>query len=355
MPQNYDRHFRGWVSVRQALASSLNVPAVRTIGMVGVNRFADQLQRLGIKLPRTGDHYGYSLALGSAETGLLQLTNAYRTLANGGRYGETRLQPASNTAPSPGRQALDAHASFIIGHILSDNNARLATFGDNSVLHTRFWTAVKTGTSKDMRDNWAIGYSTRYTVGVWVGNAQGQAMWDVSGTTGAAPVWASIMQYLHRDAPSPAPQPPVGLVQTRVDFGSPESGSTTEPSRMEWFIRGTEQSSFARPPRTSSRAAARILHPVNGTLLAIDPDIPPKRQRLNLRASISNGRWAIDGKPVGQGQSLPWMPWPGRHRITLQTASGQVLDAVEIEVRGAAVRASATVPGKRLQRQGNDR
>ena len=355
VPQNYDRHFRGWVSVRQALASSLNVPAVRTIGMVGVNRFADQLQRLGIKLPRTGDHYGYSLALGSAETGLLQLTNAYRTLANGGRYGETRLQPASNTAPSPGRQALDAHASFIIGHILSDNNARLATFGDNSVLHTRFWTAVKTGTSKDMRDNWAVGYSTRYTVGVWVGNAQGQAMWDVSGTTGAAPVWASIMQYLHRDAPSPAPQPPVGLVQTRVDFGSPESGSTTEPSRMEWFIRGTEQSSFARPPRTSSRATARILHPVNGTLLAIDPDIPPKRQRLNLRASISNGRWAIDGKPVGQGQSLPWMPWPGRHRITLQTASGQVLDAVEIEVRGAAVRSSATVPGKRLQRQGNDR
>ena len=355
VPQNYDRHFRGWVSVRQALASSLNVPAVRTIGMVGVNRFADQLQRLGIQLLRTGDHYGYSLALGSAETGLLQLANAYRTLANGGRYGETRMQPASNTAPSPGKQALDPRASFIIGHILSDNNARLPTFGDNSVLHTRFWTAVKTGTSKDMRDNWAVGYSARYTVGVWVGNAQGQAMWDVSGTTGAAPVWASIMQYLHRGTPSTAPQPPAGLVQTRVIFGSPDAASTTEPSRMEWFIRGTEQSSFGRPPHTSSRAAARILHPVNGTLLAIDPDIPPKRQRLNLRASISNGRWVIDGKPVGQGQSMPWMPWPGRHRITLQTVSGQVLDAVEIEVRGAAAKPGATAPGKRLQRQGNGR
>jgi penicillin-binding protein 1C len=163
------------------------------------------------------------------------------------------------------------------------------------------------------------------------------------------------MQYLHRGTPSPAPQPPAGLAQTRVNFDSQDAAATTEPSRIEWFIHGTEQSSFSRPPHTSSRAAARILHPVNGTLLAIDPDIPPKRQRLNLRASISNGRWVIDGKPVGQGQSLPWMPWPGRHRITLQTTSGQVLDSVEIEVRGAAVRPGVTAPGKRLQRQGNGR
>ena len=365
VPRNYDRSFRGWVSVRQALASSLNVPAVRTIGLVGVNRFAAQLQRLGLKLPRTGDHYGYSLALGSAETSLLQLSNAFRTLANGGRHSDTRLLlPVANTPQTAvnSQQALDARASFIVGHILSDNNARIPTFGSNSILHTPFWTAVKTGTSKDMRDNWAVGYSERYTVGVWVGNAQGQAMWDVSGTMGAAPVWAAIMQYLHRNTPSRAPQPPAGLVQTRVDFGttaatvsarSPAAAASftrVEPSRMEWFIQGTEQASFVRPLRAPHLAGARILNPPEGTLLAIDPDIPPSRQRLMLRTGISNARWLIDGKLVGQGQNVAWMPWPGRHTITLQTISGKTLDEVKIEVRGAAVRPGAPPPGQAPQR-----
>ena len=376
VPKNYDLNFRGWVSVRQALAASLNVPAVRTIGMVGVNRFASQLQRLGIPLPHTGDHYGYSLALGSAEMSLLQLTNAYRTLANGGLHGQTHVQPAPSASArkqtSPA--ALDARASFIVSHILSDNNARIATFGSNSVLHTRFWTAVKTGTSKDMRDNWAIGYSERYTVGVWVGNAQGQAMWNVSGTTGAAPVWAAIMRYLHRNTPSHAPRPPAGLVQTRVDFGQPTPSaapasarpatlstppaSHTEPARMEWFIQGTEQASFMRPQPAAHTGAAHILNPVNGTLLALDPDIPPKRQRLWLRASANTGathRWLINGKPVGKGPALPWMPWPGKHRIALQNAQGQTLDEVQIEVRGAAAKPQGHAAAKRQQRPGPPR
>ena len=88
--------------------------------------------------------------------------------------------------------ALDARAAFIVGDILSDGNARARTFGTDSVLATRFWSAVKTGTSKDMRDNWAVGWSERYTVGVWVGNASGDAMHDVSGTSGAAPIWAKL-------------------------------------------------------------------------------------------------------------------------------------------------------------------
>ena len=379
VPRNYDRHFRGWVSLRQAMAASLNVPAVRTIGMVGVNRFADQLRRLGIKLPHTGDHYGYSLALGSAEMSLLQLTNAYRALANGGRYSAARWQPSAlpasantpaaaraATPPAPFSQALDARASFIVSNILSDNNARIPTFGSNSVLHTRFWTAVKTGTSKDMRDNWAIGYSERYTVGVWVGNAQGQAMWDVSGTTGAAPVWAAIMRYLHRNTPSRPPQPPAGLVQARVEFGhtaatqaspsahkSNKTAHNAEPARMEWFIQGTEQSSFVRSQRSSSPAATRILNPVNGSLLALDPDIPPKRQRLMLQASPESSphnRWLINGKLAGKGRTLPWMPWPGKQRITLQSANGQTLDEIQIEVRGAFAKPAGSAAGKRAPR-----
>ena len=382
VPKNYDRHFRGWVSLRQAMASSLNVPAVRTIGMVGVNRFAEQLQRLGISLSHTGDYYGYSLALGSAEMSLLQLSNAYRALANGGRYSETRIlfqpdqqqaaastsQPASKPALQPAfRQALDARASFIVSHILSDNNARIPTFGSNSVLHTRFWSAVKTGTSKDMRDNWALGYSERYTVGVWVGNAQGQAMWDVSGTTGAAPIWASVMRYLHRSTPSRPPQPPAGLVRTRVEFGSSASSpasapalkagiassNNAEPARMEWFIQGTEQTSFVRSQQKTNPATAHILNPVHGSLLALDPDIPPKRQRLMLRASAgasANSRWLIDDKLVGKGATVPWMPWPGKHRITLQSANGQTLHEVQIEVRGALVKPGHAAGAKRAQR-----
>ena len=383
VPKNYDRHFRGWVSLRQAMASSLNVPAVRTIGMVGVNRFAEQLQRLGISLSHTGDYYGYSLALGSAEMSLLQLSNAYRALANGGRYSETRIlfqpdqqqaaastsQPASKPALQPAfRQALDARASFIVSHILSDNNARIPTFGSNSVLHTRFWSAVKTGTSKDMRDNWALGYSERYTVGVWVGNAQGQAMWDVSGTTGAAPIWASVMRYLHRSTPSRPPQPPAGLVRTRVEFGSSASSpasapalkagiassNNAEPTRMEWFIQGTEQTSFVRSQQQKTNpATAHILNPVHGSLLALDPDIPPKRQRLMLRASAgasANSRWLIDDKLVGKGATVPWMPWPGKHRITLQSANGQTLHEVQIEVRGALVKPGHAAGVKRAQR-----
>ena len=139
-----------------------------------------------------------SLALGSPEVPLLHLTNAFRTLANGGRQGS----PAPADAKPRFTPAIDPRAAFIVGDILSDGNARARTFGTDSVLATRFWTAVKTGTSKDMRDNWAVGWSERYTVGVWVGNASGAAMHEVSGTSGAAPIWACLLY----TSPSPRDQ-----------------------------------------------------------------------------------------------------------------------------------------------------
>ncbi|RYY95614.1 MAG: penicillin-binding protein 1C, partial [Comamonadaceae bacterium] len=164
VPQNYDRQFKGWVSTRTALGASLNVPAVRTLVMVSPQDFHRQLVAAGVPLQRSGDHYGYSLALGSAEVPLLGLANGYRTLANLGRQGEVRWLPAAKGTPAPAtRQAIDAGAAFIVGDILSDPNARARTFGTDSLLATRSWTAVKTGTSKDMRDNWAVGWSQRYT------------------------------------------------------------------------------------------------------------------------------------------------------------------------------------------------
>ena len=187
IPQNYDRQFKGMVSSRTALGASLNVPAVRTLVIVSPDAFARQLRAAGLPLKDNGDYYGYSLALGSSEVSLLNLTNAYRTLANGGRFGGVKLAARSplpsfasgrggntvNSSPlSPAgvraesSPAIDPRAAFIVTDILADPLARARTFGTDSVLTTRFWTAVKTGTSEAMRDNWAVGYSQRYTVGV---------------------------------------------------------------------------------------------------------------------------------------------------------------------------------------------
>jgi len=334
IPQNYDHQFKGHVSVRTALAASLNVPAVRTLMMVTPEAFARQLRSAGMAIAQSGDYYGYSLALGSAEVSLLGLTNGYRTLANAGRFGETRYLPTRSAGDAP---AIDPRAAFIVGDILSDANARARTFGLDSVLGTRFWTAVKTGTSKDMRDNWAVGWSQRYTVGVWVGNAGGAPMWDVSGTSGAAPVWAEVMNFLHRNEPSRAPAPPPGVVHARVRFGD-----ELEAARSEWFIAGTEQPVFSLAPDVSvAEAASRITSPSNGTIIALDPDIPPDRQRVRFEAEGRGVQWRIDGKPFARGGNALWLPWPGRHVVELLDAQGRAVDQVSLEVRGAGVVANA--------------
>lgn len=339
MPQNYDRQFAGPVSVRMALASSMNIPAVRTAVMVSPERFFQQLKSLGFTLRESGDYFGYSIALGSAEVSLLELTNAYRTLANAGQWSEISLFKRSGTSKTSGPAikkvpVLTSQAAFIVSDILADPTARVHTFGLDSVLNTRSWTAVKTGTSKDMRDNWCIGYSDRYTVGVWVGNASGEAMWDVSGVHGAAPVWSEVMTALHARKPSQAPQAPPGLVHASITFSN-----AREAARQEWFLEGTQRSHISLAPAV--RAA--IVAPVEGTVIALDPDIPPSRQRVKL---ISNQRrgvfWRIDNQPVKTAQGNPaWMPQPGKHLITLHDASGAELDRVAIEVRGAVSRLAA--------------
>ncbi len=345
IPQNYDRQFKGWVSARTALASSLNVPAVRTLVMVSPLTFARQLKALGIGLAEGGDYYGYSLALGSAEVSLLELANAYRALANGGRVSPVRYEISANTVTPDFELAMDPAAAFIVSDILSDTNARARTFGTDSILATRFWTAVKTGTSKDMRDNWVVGYSQHYTVGVWVGNASGKAMWDVSGTSGAAPIWVAVMRSLHARLPSAPPRPPEGLIQVPVRFGD-----RLEAARSEWFIRGTEQTLFAihTEPSASARHTTvtgvppRILSPVAGTILALDPDIPPSSQRLNLSADAGSAapaslRWFVGTHAIGHGLHAQWLPWPGRHKIQLRDARGAVHEEISLEVRGAGL------------------
>ncbi|WP_343652160.1 penicillin-binding protein 1C [Herbaspirillum sp.] len=363
IPQNYDKQYKGLVSLRTSLGSSLNIPAVRTLVMVTPERFFRRLQALGFNLRESGDYYGYSLALGSADVTLANLANAYRALANQGRYSplRTRLDDA-RTAPRP-VPVMDADAAYIIGDILSDRSARARTFGLENALSTRIWTAVKTGTSKDMRDNWCVGYSSRYTVGVWVGNASGAPMWDVSGVTGAAPVWQEVMQYLHergrggsRDARSSPPQKPAGIQARAIRYEQ-----DLEAARTEYFLPGTAQSEIRIAHAREIRPA--ISYPTAGMLVALDPDIPPARQRIRFRAqgAPAGSRWVLDGKlmpeavmeagrvraqqvamaSAGTGEEelgFDWMPWPGRHMLVLKDRGGRQLDSVRFEVRGAVAR-----------------
>jgi penicillin-binding protein 1C len=183
-----------------------------------------------------------------------------------------------------------------------------------------------------------------------VGNAGGAAMHDVSGTSGAAPIWADVMGWLHRGTPSSAPRPPGGVVRQAVRYGPAPDGGRLESARGEWFLRGTQQALFAIDTVASSayqegaggqkglKPAARILAPAPGTIVALDPDIPPAHQRLRFEADGAAVRWRIDGKPAGQGAQWAWLPWPGRHRVELLDARGKVLDTIQIEVRGAGVR-----------------
>jgi len=327
-PQDYDEQFRGLVTVRTALSASLNIPAVRTLQLVGAEAFVQQLRRLGFSgIQESGEYYGPSLALGSGDVTLWEMVNAYRTLANGGVWSPLRMRP---TQPPGAAQRLYSEATtFLVSNILADRDSRTATFGLENPLVTRFWSAVKTGTSKEMRDNWCIGYSRRYTVGVWVGNFSGQPMRDVSGVSGAAPVWREVMDWLHRDTPSSPPEPPAGVHSATVSFAD-----GVELARAEWFRDGTQPGSSAQ---TLAGSQPRILAPAPGTIIALDPDVPAARQRVALEAQPNGtrARWWLDGTDLGAADELLlWPPQRGRHTLQLVDGSRQVLDAVTFVVRG---------------------
>ncbi len=357
VPQNYEPHYRGWVSARMALAGSLNVPAVKTLVRVTPDIFHQRLKQSGFtSLKESGDWYGYSLALGSADISLLMLANAYRSLANGGQWTPLRATPGKAVAAPPcqregcagvfdgkARSAYTAGSAYLVGNILADRSARAGTFGLESWLATPYWAAAKTGTSKDMRDNWCAGYSQRYTVAVWVGNASGSPMHDVSGVSGAAPIWREVMDWLHRGDPqrgrekfgSAAPKAPPGIVNLPIRFEPAQ-----EPPRQEWFIAGTESSVIHA---ATANALARIAYPAAGSIIALDPDIPPQRQRVPLRLSAPAERgaiWRMDQTTLckADGKFL-WLPQPGIHHLTLANSRGEEIDSIRFEVRAMKGRA----------------
>jgi penicillin-binding protein 1C len=331
VPQNYEHDYKGWVSARTALGSSLNVPAVRTLLLVGVDRFYAELKDLGLNsLTHDSDFYGYSLALGGGEVTLLDLSNAYRSLANDGVLRPVGWLPA--TARHGGKRVLSAQTAYIVSDMLADKTARGLTFGLSSPLETIGHASVKTGTSKDMRDNWCIGYTDRYTVGVWVGNDSGAPMRDVSGISGAAPIWQAVMNRLQGNRPGRAIKAPPE-VESRVVHYEP----AIEPERRELFLAGTALERIAIP---SEDLNPRIDGPGNGAVLARDPDIPAERQkvRFSIKGMGSTLAWYVDDKAVEPlwldvDGSLLWPLVPGAHRITAQTAGGKTVDAMFVTVK----------------------
>jgi penicillin-binding protein 1C len=335
IPQDYDHDFKGLVSVRTALGSSLNVPAVRTLVLVGVEAFRDRLHNLGYDhINQDGEFYGYSLALGSAEVSLWQQAQAYRTLARAGEFSPITLLPAATSPPPvPARVAkplLSADASFILDDILSDPSARVATFGLDNHLDTAFWTAVKTGTSEDMRDNWCIGFSRHFTVAVWVGNFEGDSMHDVSGVSGAAPIWHDIMVALHTGLSSSEPSAPAGVIERRTRFAP-----AVEAARSEWFLRGTELPHRVMAAVPAS-ARPNIGSPANGMIIAIDPDIPRDRQRILISVHGSHPGMRLRLNDALIGPAVPeqlWAPRRGAYYLALEDSEGHTLDRVLFTVR----------------------
>jgi len=328
VPQNYDRSFKGPVSVRTALAGSLNVPAVRTLLVGGVEAFRNRLWDTGYRgLTEDGQYYGFSLALGSAEVTLIEQANAYRSLANSGRYAPVRLRMDEVVAPP--HVVLSQQAAWIVGDILSDASARSTTFGVDSALRLPFWAAVKTGTSKAMRDNWCVGYTDRFTVAVWVGNLEGDSMKAVSGTSGAAPVWRDVMMALHRDRSGVQPPRPAGIEQRAVQFAD-----TVEPPRRDWFLTGTAQGVQVAAPAAARRP--RITSPVGGSVFALDPDIPIDRQRMGVAVTgaVIGHRLVLDRRDLGDADARPQvLAGPGQHRLALLDPGGRIIDQVRFTVR----------------------
>lgn len=253
-PLNADRKFRGDVTVRIALANSLNIPAVEMLRDVGVNDFLDTLRNFGATSISSdaGSRCGLAVVLGCAEVKLVDLTHAYATLADEGVYRDlisyTKIVDKSGNQVYPkqsflfannaqsGRRLVDAGYTYLISDILNDNNARSMEFGLNSQLKISRPAAVKTGTTDESRDAWAVGYTPQIAVGVWVGNSANTPM-TLAGATGAAPIWHEVMESYLRGKPTKWYEQPDNVVKMLVCRGqeaiAENKGSNTF---SEYFI-----------------------------------------------------------------------------------------------------------------------
>ncbi len=351
-PNNYNHRFYGPVTLRFALTNSLNVAAIKVLEQEGgPETLYSALQRAGITtLEHPAAYYGLGLTIGNGEVRLLELTNAFASLARLGVYKPFRLltpsSPGAPGTPSTGSQRIfDERAAYLLADMLSDNQARAGTFGLNSYLSFDFPVACKTGTSSNYRDNWTIGFTPEWTVGVWVGNPDNSAMRGITGVTGAAPIFHEIMMKLHDRYGTSWYRMPEGVGRCWID---PLTGHRVSPKQH----RAVEEI-YAFPPQPAraddydafdrirlpaeyrpwvesdqntlgfllegAEAAKhlRILEPASGGSYYLDPDLPMKDQRLVLSAESSGTiEWSsttLDCRPEGSVVTVGLRE--GRHEI----------------------------------------
>ena len=327
---NYSRQYHGLVTLRNALGNSLNIPAVRAIQFVGVDTCLQRLQQMGFTtLDRHPDFYGDGLALGNGEVTLYELVQAYTALANQGVL--VPLLPVSGFHGLEKKRIFSPEVASLVGHILSDPGARTLEFGTGGVLNFPVQTAVKTGTSSDYRDAWAVGFNRDFTAGVWMGNLDATPTRGLTGSRGPAVVLRSIFARLnHYRSPRPL-------------FMSPRLIRQETVTRTEWFLPGTvpvaeaaglpgSDRSRGMPGEDTARGQVRsgicIEQPRNGLELAMDPRIPDDHEVLVCRVAGTRPgddiTWYLDGVPVaGHGPQLDWPLARGRHCLAVEVNRGR--------------------------------
>lgn len=379
-PSDYTETFQGPVRVRVALANSLNIPAVRVLEKVGVPTFLDRLHQLGFEhLTHPPDYYGLGLTLGSGEVSLWELARAYLILANQGKLKPIVTtfsnQQSSNPQPSnlqlSNLQPSTPSTWALITDMLSDPHARAKAFGVDSLLNLPFPAAVKTGTSSNFRDTWTVGFTTDYTVATWVGNFDGTPMQQVSGMTGAAPLWNRIMLHLHEHQEPATFEPPPGLVQQPICALSGLRPTPACPSVVQEYFYPEDLSEYNRTSDTFYQVAARgtdgqpsqyrlnlpeeynewlamqphstlapgelkILSPRNGNFFLLYPTTSGAAQRLEFKLAATPSQpveWWLNGQKLAtnSSNSLFWQLSPGNW--TLQVKSGEMTDKVSFQVQ----------------------
>jgi penicillin-binding protein 1C len=375
-PRNYDGRYRGPMRARAALAGSENVPAVALLSELGPPSLVRFLRRAGFTtFDKTVSHYGLGVTLGNAEVRLDELVTAYAALARGGLFVKPTGVARSSGAPDT-RQLVSERAAFWTTDILSDDRAREYAFGRGSHLEFPFPVAAKTGTSQGYRDNWAVGYTSEVTVGVWVGNFDRTPLRNSSGVTGAGPIFHQVMLAAARRYGSADPlgrnpgSTPAHTVRDTVCTLSGMRANEWCPSRTsEWVavdrdrlpcswhhmtdegplvVWPTQYQAWAaerrmlgvgapspKPQALSPRPQAplQIVNPPDGVTYWIDPTLRREFQTLPLQAAGARGgpiEWHVDGKLTGRStahDAVTWPLTPGRHVISARDVRGRVAEA----------------------------
>ncbi|TAE34569.1 MAG: penicillin-binding protein 1C [Alphaproteobacteria bacterium] len=334
--RNYSRLHYGKVPLRMALANSLNIPAVRTIQFVTPKAYLALLRRLGFdSLTKPYDFYDEGLALGNGEISLLDLVQAYATFPQHGIVQKLRVLRDEPLAAQ--QKIYSREVASLMGHILSDPWARSWEFGTSSILNFPMQTAVKTGTSTNYRDAWAVAYNHHYVIGVWMGNADYRPMDGVTGSHGAALALRSLFHAVMHDEPSA----PLGLnphlVQREIcaDVDALQRGDAQCATRTEYFVQGTQDAPYQvdKIPFTPF-----IERPSQGLRLALDPRIPQQHQAFEMRlagvAEDAPVTWVVDGVAhTTHGASWLWTLQRGEHRVQAHVAGSFTTPSHQFMVR----------------------